>query len=294
VPGHDQPPHSDHNSRVGPWLAPLSRAIHRRLDSLPPWLSEIILFGLKQAWASLFAAVMLALLILTRLVWQPDWPIHRYDALFVMALAIQIAMLALKLESLAEARVIFIYHLVGTTMELFKTAAGSWAYPEDAIFRIGGVPLFSGFMYACIGSYMARTIRICDMRFTHYPPFWMTVVLAVAIYVNFYAHHYIWDFRYVLMLATVLLFGRVQIYFTVDKVARWMPLVLAAFLTACFLWIAENVGTATGTWLYPGHQSWSMVSLGKLGSWYLLLYVSFVLVTLVLPPRDRKAPDTAD
>ena len=28
-----------------------------------------------------------------------------------------------------------------------------------------------------------------------------------------------------------------------------------------------------------------MVSFGKLGSWYLLLYVSFVLVTIVLKPR---------
>ena len=37
-------------------------------------------------------------------------------------------------------------------MEVFKTEAGSWTYPEDNLLRIGGVPLFSGFMYAAVGS----------------------------------------------------------------------------------------------------------------------------------------------
>lgn len=32
------------------------------------------------------------------------------------------------------------------------------------------VPLFSGFMYAAVGSYTARMIRIFDMAFTPYPP----------------------------------------------------------------------------------------------------------------------------
>ncbi|MFX4906853.1 DUF817 family protein, partial [Acinetobacter baumannii] len=75
----------------------------------------------------------------------------------------------LRLESFDEAKVIFVYHVVGTVMEIFKTHMGSWSYPEEAIIRIGGVPLFTGFMYASVGSYMARVMRICDMRFEHYP-----------------------------------------------------------------------------------------------------------------------------
>lgn len=47
--------------------------------------------------------------------------------------------------------VITIFHVVGTAMEVFKTHAGSWVYPEENFFRIGGVPLFSGFMYAAVG-----------------------------------------------------------------------------------------------------------------------------------------------
>ena len=54
--------------------------------------------------------------------------------------------------------------------------------------------------------------------------------------------------------------------------------------------IADTIGTATGVWLYPGQQAWHMVSFAKLGSWYLLLYVSFVLVTVVCRPQPPDTP----
>ena len=34
------------------------------------------------------------------------------------------------METWDEAKVILMFHVVGTGMELFKTAAGSWIYPE--------------------------------------------------------------------------------------------------------------------------------------------------------------------
>jgi uncharacterized membrane protein YoaT (DUF817 family) len=264
--------------------------VRRLLARLPEPLAELLLFGLKQAWACLFAAIMLGLLIATHFVWRPEWPVHRYDALFAAAVLIQIAFLALRLESLDEAKVILIYHVVGTAMELFKTHMGSWSYPEPAAIRIEGVPLFSGFMYAAVGSYLARAIRIFDMRFTNYPPLRWTILLATAIYANFFSHHFMPDLRWLLFAGSLLLFGRVRIYFTVDRRARWMPMIVAGLLTAFFLWLAENVGTATGTWLYPGTGGWHPVSLQKFGSWYLLLTISFVLVSLVNRPR---APDVA-
>ena len=277
---------------VGPLLNPLRLRIRGLVARLPPPLAEFVLFGLKQAWACLFAFLMLALLIVTHLVWQPHWPVYRYDALFLAAILIQVVFLALKLENFDEAKVILIYHLVGTAMELFKTHMGSWTYPEPALIRIAGVPLFTGFMYAAVGSYMARAIRIFDMRFTHYPQFLWTALLASAIYVNFFTHHFIIDLRWLLFGWTLLLFGRVGIYFKVDRRWRWMPMIVAALLTAMFLWIAENVGTATGTWLYPGGGGgWRPVSLQKLGSWYLLLIVSFVLVTIVNRPRGLEAAE---
>lgn len=258
--------------RLGAWLR----------GKLPPSLAEFVLFVVKQGWAALFGGLLLAAIILSSLIWQENWTLHRYDALFLFAVTTQIAMLWFKLETWEEAKVIVLFHLTGTAMELFKTHMGSWSYPEEAFFRLGGVPLFSGFMYAAVGSFQARVMRIFDMRFAPYPPFWLTLLLAIAIYVNFFAHHFLPDIRLALFAATLLLFAKTHLWFFVDQKAYWMPMPLAAFLAACALYVAENVGTLTGTWLYAGQTSWELVSPSKLGSWYLLLYVSFVTVTVVI------------
>ena len=248
---------------------------------LPFALAEFVLFVLKQGWACLFGGLLLLAIITTKFLWQPDWPLHRYDALFMFAIATQAVFLWARLETWEEARVILLFHLTGTAMEWFKVHAGSWAYPEPGLFKLLGVPLFSGFMYASVGSYIARVIRIFDMRFAPYPPFALTLVLGLAIYVNFFAHHFLPDIRLVLFAATVVLYARTRVWFRIHDRHWWMPLPLAAFLSALALWLAENVGTATGTWIYSGQLPGQIVSLAKLGSWYLLLYVAFVTVTLV-------------
>ena len=243
--------------------------------------AELMMFILKQGWACLFGGLLLAAIISTKLLWQSDWPLHRYDALFLFAVAIQAIFLCNGLETWEEARVILLFHLTGTAMEWFKVGAGSWAYPEAGIFKLMGVPLFSGFMYAAVGSYIARVIRIFDMRFSPYPPLWTTCLLAGAIYTNFFAHHFLPDFRAPLFVATAAIFGRTRIWFRSRNRDWWMPLPMAALLASLALWLAENVGTLTGTWLYAGQTPDRMVSFGKLGSWYLLLYVAFVTVTLI-------------
>ncbi len=142
-------------------------------SALNGWIWEFWLFGLKQAWASLFAGAMLFLLMATHAFWSPHFPCdplrlpgrrgvgppgrHAGDA---------------RLERWEEVAVIAIFHVVGTAMEVFKTAHGSWIYPEHSFLRIGGVPLFTGFMYAGVGSYMARTWRLMDIRFERFPPLW--------------------------------------------------------------------------------------------------------------------------
>lgn len=259
--------------------------IERRLGDwmrarLPGGLAEFVMFGLKQGWACLFAGLFLIAILASRWVWQDDWAVARADGLFVFAVLTQGAMLALRMETLAEAKVILIFHIVGTVMEIYKLHMGSWSYPGVGTIQIGGVPLFTGFMYASIGSYIARVIRLFDMRFAPYPPFWVTGALAGAIYLNFFTHHFLPDIRWALFVATVLIYGRTRIWFYPGQTARWMPLPVAAFLAALFVWIAENVGTITQTWAYPGQGRFDWVALGKYGSWYLLLYVSFFLVTL--------------
>lgn len=252
--------------------------------SLRSFIHEFWMFGIKQAWACLFGGVMLALIIGSKLVWEDDWQLTRYDFLFIAALAVQALLLLFKLETWEEAKIIFIYHVVGTAMEVFKTYIGSWEYPEANMLRIGGVPLFSGFMYSCIGSYIVRSTHVMQLRYSGYPNLWATYILCALIYLNFFTHHYAIDIRYGLFAFAALLYARCWVHFEVTNVPRRMPMLLAFVLIAFFIWIAENIGTFTTTWKYPNQSAWELVSLGKLGSWFLLMIISFVLVTLVLKP----------
>ncbi|MBS0475708.1 MAG: DUF817 domain-containing protein [Proteobacteria bacterium] len=269
-------------------------AVRARLEGFTPrpgwraWLYEFLLFGFKQGWACLFGGLMLALLLGTHLFYPPHAELARYDFLTLAAVAIQVAMLAFRLETLDEAKVILAFHIVGTVMELFKTSAGSWLYPEPSVLRIGGVPLFSGFMYAAVGSYLARVSRIFDFRYSHYPNQALAGVLAVAVYINFFAHHWLSDIRLALFAALGLLFWRTRVWFRVWRVDRWMPLLLGWLLVALFIWFAENIGTFSRAWLYPSQQhGWAMVSPAKLGAWYLLMYISFILVAAVHRPQEK-------
>ncbi len=269
------------------WLARLEARAGQ--SAAGRFLFEFLMFGIKQAWACLFGGIMVALLFASHLFYPRGAVLARYDFLVLAAVAVQAAMLGLKLESWNEAKVIFAFHVTGTVMELFKTQAGSWIYPEPGILRIGMVPLFSGFMYGAVGSYLARVWRIFDFRFSHYPPLWATVLLALAIYVNFFAHHWWPDIRLGLFAATALLYLRCWVHYRPDQAVRRMPLLLGFFLVALFIWFAENLGTFSQAWIYPSQRDgWEMVPPAKLGSWYLLMIISFVMVSLVRRPR---APD---
>jgi uncharacterized membrane protein YoaT (DUF817 family) len=249
-------------------------------------LYELLCFGAKQASACLFGGSMVLLLGLSWAFYPSHAALARYDFLTLAALAIQCVLLASRLETIEEAKVILLFHLVGTAMEVFKTSMGSWIYPEPSLLRIGGVPLFSGFMYASVGSYIARVWRLFDFRFTRHPPFAATVWLAVAIYANFFAHHFLPDLRYLLFAAVVLLFGRTWVHFRIRHVHRRMPLLLGFVLVALFIWFAENIGTFTAAWRYPmQHHGWRMVPLSKLGAWLLLMIISYVMVSAVARRR---------
>ena len=251
------------------------------------WAYEFLLFGLKQAWACLFGGAMLALILGTHLFWPEHAAIARYDFLVIASVAVQAILLATKLERWDEALVIFIFHFVGTVMEIFKTAHGSWIYPEPSVLRIGGVPLFSGFMYACIGSYIARAIRLFEIGFVAYPPIWTTWALALLAYVNFFTHHYTIDIRNALFAFSAILFFRTWFIFTPDQIPRRMPMLIGLLLVSLFIWFAENLGTFASAWVYPSQRDgWRLVPMEKMGAWYLLMLLSFVLVTLVHKPRQ--------
>ncbi len=254
------------------------------------FIFEFISFGIKQAWACLFGGLMLLILLGTFLYYPANATLARYDFITLMAVVIQFILLITRLETLEEARIILVFHVVGTVMELFKTNVGSWVYPEASVLRIGDVPLFSGFMYACVGSYIARVWRIFDFKFTRFPAIKWQALLALLVYINFFSHHYIWDFRNLLFLGALILYTPCVIWFKPDEKHRPMPLIVGLFLVALFIWFAENVGTYARAWSYPGQEiSWQMVYPAKLGSWFLLMLISFVLVAWVHKPESNQA-----
>lgn len=253
-------------------------------------LVEFAVFVLKQAWACIFGATLLVVIVAARLWWPDDAPLARNDALTIAAVLIQIAMIAGRLETGRELWVIILFHVTGTVMEIFKTDVGSWSYAAEGVLRIGGVPLFSGVMYAAVGSYMVRVYRLFDLTFARYPRRWMTAVVAVAIYANFFAHHFWWDLRWVLVAAVVALWLPTVLHARVWRRTIRLPQLLVFAGVALFIYLAENIATWAGAWLYPDQlDGWHPVSITKLVSWFLLMIVSVVLVTFVYPPRPPES-----
>ncbi|MCB8873960.1 DUF817 domain-containing protein [Acidisoma silvae] len=270
-----------YRSGVGDAPTPYSSANGTEHSMVLSAAHEFLIFGLKQAWACLFGGALLVLIVLTRLCYPAAAALPRYDALFVAALAIQIVFLVCGLESLEEAGVILAFHLVGTLMELFKTSVGSWHYPEVNYIRVAHVPLFTGFMYAAVGSYLFRIWRIFDFDFAKHPRLGWIIPLSGLSYANFYADHWALDFRYGLIAAAIVLFGRTTIYFTIAKTQRHMPLLLGFALVTLFIWLGENIGTAGHIWLYPDQvKTWVIVSPAKLTSWFLLMLISYTMVAI--------------
>jgi len=249
------------------------------------------MFVLKHLWAGVFGGVLMLAIGLSALIWQPDWPVTRYDALFVIALAVQVAFIALRLETRDEIIALAVFCAMGLGIEVFNTARGTWIYPESGRLALGNVPLFVGFMYAAVGICVLRMIRIFQMCFAPFPPRGLALGLALLIYANFFTQHLWVDIRIGLFVGSALLFGRTRIWFTPMPGRRWwMPMLLSLFLSALGVWLAENLGSLTGTWLYHGQQIPEPVNLATLGSWYLFLCVALMVALLVLPEATaRKA-----
>jgi len=250
----------------------------------PVRLRELIWFGSRQALACLFGFCFLGGLLMTR---NWDWAhiLSRSDFLFLYALALQFALIAFRLEHRDEVVVILGFHVLASLMECFKTspAIGSWSYPDEGvIFRVYQVPLFAGFLYSAVGSYIARAWRLFDFRFRNYPPIWLTVTVALLAYANFFTHHFVWDIRWILIAVSLVMYGRCELRFRTGSRYRRMPLALGLLAVAFAIWVAENVGTYARGWIYPGQESgWEMVSIHKFWAWYLLMTLSFVMVSLV-------------
>ncbi len=256
---------------------------------------DFLHFIYKQAFACIFGGFLLCMILITKYYYPIEHILHRYDFLFISAVLFQIFLISTKLESWKEVWIIGIFHGIATIMELFKThpSIGSWSYPGLFSIWIMWVPLFAGFMYSAVGSYIARVWRIFDFQYTNYPKQLYTIALACTIYINFFTHHFLWDFRYIILIFVLIIFGKTTIHFKPWKKYYSMNLTFGFFLVGLFIWLAENIATYTKVWMYPAQVSWwQIVGPEKILAWFLLMIISFVLVSLVHHPKKFTQPSS--
>jgi uncharacterized membrane protein YoaT (DUF817 family) len=119
-------------------------------------LAELGCFFATMLRSCVFAGAFFAVLWLTRIVDVPG--LSRYDSILAACLILQIVLVAARIETVDELKVLGVFHGLGLGLELFKTdpRVGSWAYPEAARFAVAGVPLYSGFMYAAVASFICQ------------------------------------------------------------------------------------------------------------------------------------------
>ncbi|MFC4809418.1 DUF817 domain-containing protein [Paenibacillus sp. GCM10023250] len=240
-------------------------------------LAQLLLFGYHQAMSCMFPVAIFCTLALSGLIRVPF--IHRYDLILLVLLAVQYLMYRSGLETLDEIKVIAVFHAIGLMLEIYKVGMGSWSYPEPAFTKLLGVPLYSGFMYASVASYMCQVWRRLRMDMTGWPGLLPSFALGGAIYLNFFTHHFIPDIRWWLTALVVVVFRKTRIVYRVRSSTYRMPLTVAFFLVGFFIWLAENIATFFKAWQYPDqHQAWRLVSFGKISSWFLLVIISVIIV----------------
>ncbi|WP_137742931.1 DUF817 domain-containing protein [Robertmurraya siralis] len=247
--------------------------------------TQLVCFGWEQALSCVFPVVIFASLAITQLLPLPF--LARYDWLLLICLTMQWWMVRSGLETKDELKVITLFHMIGLTLEIFKVHMGSWSYPEEGFFKIFEVPLYSGFMYASVASYLCQAWRRLNVELERWPSFFIVVPLASAIYLNFFTHHYWIDVRWWLSALVLMVFWKSAVTYEVNRTRYRMPIALSFVLIGFFIWIAENIATFFGAWKYPNQtDAWSLVHLGKVSSWLLLVIVSFLIVaTLKLVKR---------
>jgi len=257
----------------------VSNHARSELGGLSRFLTEFWYFGIKNARSCLFVGLFFAAVFLVPR--SGFLGVARYDVLLIVALSIQIGMVATKLETMDELKAVCLFHVVGFVLEVFKTSSGihSWSYPDAAYTKFMGVPLFSGFMYAAVGSYMIQAWRLFDLRIRHHPSYWMAGLIAITIYANFFTHHYIGDYRWYIAACALGLYARTTVIYRPLDRDRKMPLLLSFVLIGFFIWLAENISTFFGIWKYPNQLgAWSAVHVSKWSSWSLLVIMTFTII----------------
>lgn len=261
-----------------------------RAISLPAPLAELAAFSAKQLVSSAFPLSIFALLASWKFGVHPlGLPAARYDFLLVGCLAMQAWLVWAKWETLDELKVISVFHLVGLCLEVYKVHHGSWFYPGPSWVKIADVPLYSGFMYASVASYVTQAWRRFDLRMESWPSLPATLTSCACIYANFFLNRWIGDLRWWIGAGVMAVFWKTKVHFTCKEERFSMPMLAAFALIGFFIWMAENICTALGAWQYPNQiDGWQMVSWSKYSSWTLLAILSVTLIVWLKAVKAKR------
>lgn len=238
---------------------------------------QLVLFGYLQSLSCIFPVIIFISLAISTII--PAFGIPRYDLLLLICILAQVIMYKTGFETRDELLVITMFHLLGLIMELHKVYHGSWSYPEEAYTKIYGVPLYSGFMYASVGSYICQAWRNLQLETINWPKSIWAIIAGAAIYFNFITNAFIPDLRLYITVFLLIVFWNTFFVFTLNDRKYRIPAVISFILIGFFIWMAENIATFFGAWEYAyQHAGWQMVHWHKLTSWSLLVIVSIIIV----------------
>ncbi|MFF2996136.1 DUF817 family protein [Streptomyces sp. NPDC057950] len=99
-------------------------------------------FAWVRARCCAFSCALLGALAVSVL--PPPLPVARYDLLPAYGVLLSGVGLALGWETSREVAAVAVCHVRGLAFELVKVRAGSWSYPEPALTKVAGVPLYGG------------------------------------------------------------------------------------------------------------------------------------------------------
>ena len=251
-------------------------------------MKTLLRFGILQIQCCLFPAVIFSTLAITKYIPLPLLP--RYDLILLVCILTQVLMVLMKFETLDELWIICLFHIIGLILEIFKTHMGSWTYPEFSYAKIASVPLYSGFMYASVAGYVCQACRRLRLTFSGWPHTCITFPLICAIYANFFTHHFIYNFRWIILAATVLVFIKTHVQFCVGASKHKMPMSIAFLLVGAAIWVAENISTFFSAWVYPVQEKvWRIVPVEKIISWFLFALIAIVLVVNLKHLRKQES-----
>jgi len=245
-------------------------------------------FAVINAVSCVFALAVFVTLAVTKFIDMPF--IARYDLILIVLVLVQIILVWRKWETVDELKTILLFHVIGLILEIFKVNMGSWSYPEDAITKIAGVPLYSGFMYSSVASYIVAAWKRLKIDTIHWPKNCLTFSILSLLYVNFFTEYFFIDLRWWLMIIFFVIFWRTWFTFQIYEKRFKIPTVVAFMLISFFIWLAENISTFFNAWQYPDQvEKWTIVGFGKISSWFIMVAIQVVLVANLKRIKKRQA-----